>query len=222
MSVRSEDKLRALKAEYDRDGVVIVRDFLNEAEISDLRGRALWFAETMTSRNQGEGKYKNVLKSLHQHDSYFDTQLQSGKHVQFLEQLLACDLEGLSVAWFGRPGGDPQGIGPHVDALGRDGDSKGGVTIWFALDPVNIKNGCLHYLLGSHREEYVNVIPIPNIDKESADVIVAELEPGDAVIHSSKTVHWSGGNHSREPRGAVSFFYSCPSDSAERQVSGFH
>ena len=55
---------------------------------------------------------------------------------------------------------------PHVDALGRDDDSKEGVTIWFPLDPVNVKNGCLHYLRGSHRKRYLRVIPIPNIDQE--------------------------------------------------------
>ena len=222
MTAGSEDKLRVLKAEYDRDGFVVVRGFLSDAEVSELRGRALPLAERMTSQDHGAGKYKNVMKSLHHYDRYLETQLKSGKHVKFLEQLLGGEVEGLSVAWFGRPEGDPQGIGPHVDALGRDGDLKGGVTIWFALDPVNTKNGCLRYLPGSHREEYANVMPIPNIDQESTDIVAAELEPGDAVVHSAHTVHWSGGNHSDEPRDAVSFFYCCPSDSAVRQASGFH
>ena len=222
MTAGNEDKLRLLKAEYDRDGFVVVRGFLSDAEVRELRIRALPLADRMTSQDHGAGKYKNVIKSLHHYDGYLDAQLKSGKHVQFLEQLLGGEVEGLSVAWFGRPEGDPQGIDPHVDALGRDGDSKSGVTIWFALDPVNIKNGCLRYLPGSHREEYTNVMPIPNIDRESADVIAAELEPGDAVVHSAHTVHWSGGNHSDEPRDAVSFFYSSPCQSAVRQVSGFH
>ena len=222
MTAGSDGRLRVLKAEYDRDGFVVVRGFLSDAEVSELRGRALPLAERMTSQDHGAGKYKNVIKSLHHYDSYLDAQLKSGKHVQFLEQLLGGEVEGLSVAWFGRPEGDPQGIDPHVDVLGVDGDSKSGVTIWFALDPVNTKNGCLRYLPGSHREEYANVMPIPNIDRESADVIAAELEPGDAVVHSAHTVHWSGGNHSDEPRHAVSFFYSCPSGSSVRQASGFH
>ena len=222
MTAGNEDKLRLLKAEYDRNGFVVVRGFLSDAEVRELRIRALPLADRMTSQDHGAGKYKNVIKSLHHYDSYLDAQLKSGKHVQFLEQLLGGEVEGLSVAWFGRPEGDPQGIDPHVDVLGVDGDSKSGVTIWFALDPVNIKNGCLRYLPGSHREEYANVMPIPNIDRESADVIAAELEPGDAVVHSAHTVHWSGGNHSDKPRDAVSFFYSCPSGSAVRQASGFH
>jgi len=222
MTAGSEDELRLLRAEYDRDGFVVVRSFLGDAEVSELRCRALPLAERMTSQDHSAGKYKNVMKSLHHYDSYLDAQLKSGKHVQFLEQLLGGEVEGLSVAWFGRPEGDPQGIGPHIDALGRDGDSKGGVTIWFALDPVNIKNGCLRYLPGSHRQEYANVMPIPNIDQESTDVIAAELEPGDAVVHSARTVHWSGANLSDQPRDAVSFFYSSPCQSAVRQVSGFH
>ena len=222
MAAGSEDKLRVLRAEYDRDGFVVVRSFLGDAEVSELRCRALPLAERMTSQDHSARKYKNVMKSLHHYDSYLDAQLKRGKHVQFLEQLLGGEVEGLSVAWFGRPEGDPQGISPHVDALGRDRDSKGGATIWFALDSVNIKNGCLQYLPGSHRRGYANVMPIPNIDQESTDVIAAELEPGDAVVHSPRTVIWSGANLSHQPRDAVSFFYSSPCQSPVRQVSGFH
>ena len=214
-----EDELLSLRADYDRDGVVIVRGYLSEAELSELRCRARPLAERMTSQNHSAGKYKNVLKSLQNYDGYLDAQLRGGKHVQLLSQLLGSSVKGLSAAWFGRPDGDSEGIGPHVDALGRDDDSKEGVTIWFPLDPVNVKNGCLHYLRGSHRKRYLRVIPIPNIDQESADVMAAEVEPGDAVVHSANTVHWSGGNQSGAPRDAISFFYSSADDSAGWQAS---
>ena len=39
------------------------------------------------------------------------------------------------------------------------------------------------------------------------DAVAAEVAPGDAVIHSALTVHWSGPNRSDRPRRAVSFFY---------------
>ena len=70
MTAGSEDELRVLRAEYDRDGFVVVRSFLGEAEVSELRCRALPLAERMTSQDHSAGKYKNVMKSLHHYDSY--------------------------------------------------------------------------------------------------------------------------------------------------------
>ena len=72
MTAGSDDRLRVLKAEYDRDGFVVVRGFLSDAEVSELRGRALPLAERMTSQDHGAGKYKNVIKSLHHYDSYLE------------------------------------------------------------------------------------------------------------------------------------------------------
>ena len=36
MTAGSEDELRVLRAEYDRDGFVVVRSFLGDAEVSEL------------------------------------------------------------------------------------------------------------------------------------------------------------------------------------------
>jgi hypothetical protein len=41
---------------------------------------------------------------------------------------------GASAAWFDRPQGETEGLGPHVDALGRDKKPGAGATIWFALE----------------------------------------------------------------------------------------
>ena len=204
----------ALKADYDRDGVVIIRKYLSDAEVSELRAKALPLAEQLLSQERDPSKYKNVLKSLARHDDFFAELLKNGRHVPLLEHLLGCQVMGLSAAWFDRPEGQTDGIGPHVDALGRGEYPGRGATIWFALDSVNVNNGCLHYLRGSHKQEYEDVIPIPGIDTESANAIAAELEPGDAVIHSALTVHWSGGNESGKPRRAVSFFYFSADDYA--------
>ena len=51
MTAGNEDELRLLKAEYDRDGFVVVRGFLSDAEVSELRCRALPLAERMTRQD---------------------------------------------------------------------------------------------------------------------------------------------------------------------------
>lgn len=204
----------ALKRDFDRNGFVVLRNFLDEAELTELRERAIPLARDLLDKNSDSEKYRNVLKSLHRHDDWFDNQLAGGRHVPLLRHLLDDDIFGASAAWFDRPEGAGLGIGPHVDALGRDHFPGRGATIWFALDPVNASNGCLHYLTGSHKKTYPDVIPIPGIDTQSEDVFVAELAPGDAVIHTALTVHWSGGNPTERPRRAVSYFYFSASEHA--------
>jgi len=196
-----------LKESFERDGFVVLPGYLNDAEVSELRERAIPLADRIIKKDGNAGKYRNLLKSLHRHDDWFDQQLADGKHVPLIRHLVNENVFGASAAWFDRPAGETDGLGPHVDALGRDGNLDTGATIWFALDSVNTSNGCLHYLRGSHQHNYPEQIFIPEIDTDSDDAVAAELEPGDAVIHHALTVHWSGGNMSGMPRRAVSYFY---------------
>lgn len=197
----------AIKEDYERDGFVVLRGYLSEAEVSELRDRAIPLAGALMTKEGDEGRFRNILKSLHRHDPWFDEQLTEGRHVPLIKYLINDDACGVSAAWFDRPKGETEGVGPHVDAMRYDRDSGSGATIWIALDPVNVGNGCLHYLRGSHHNTYPSEIPIPDIDTKSEDAFAVELEPGDAVIHDALTVHWSGGNTTGQPRRAVSFFY---------------
>jgi len=196
-----------LKSDYDRDGFVVVPGYLSDPEVNELRNRAFPLASRLIAESDQGGRFRNLLKSLHRHDDWFNEQLNNGRHLPLIRHLLDGDVYGASAAWFDRPEGESQGVGPHVDALGRDKYPDAGATIWFALDPVNVGNGCLHYLRGSHKNNYPDQIFIPEIDTDSDDAFAAELEPGDAVIHHALTVHWSGGNMSGMPRRAVSYFY---------------
>ncbi len=199
--------LDAVRDDYERDGFVVLPGYLSEAEVNELRDHAIPLADKVMKKEGSKGRFRNLLKSLHRHDDWFDEQLNEGKHVPLIRYLLNDDIHGASAAWFDRPEGETQGLDPHVDALGRDKEPDAGATIWFALDSVNVGNGCLHYLRRSHKNEYPDEIPIPGIDTESEDAIAVELEPGDAVIHNALTVHWSGGNSTGRPRRAVSYFY---------------
>ena len=197
----------AIKRDFDRDGFVVLPGYLNVAEVEELRNRAIPLAQELMKTEGDQGKFRNILKSLHRHDDWFDEQLTDGRHVPLIRHLLNDDVHGASAAWFDRPEGETQGVEPHVDALRTDKEPDAGATIWFALDPVNTENGCLYYLRGSHKNAYPGGILISGIDTESEDAIAAELNSGDAVIHNALTVHWSGANTTGLPRRAVSFFY---------------
>jgi phytanoyl-CoA hydroxylase len=90
------------------------------------------------------------------------------------------------------------------------------VTIWTALDPATIQNGCVQLIPGSHKtlinpnhnsgflapehvEEHVN----KNKDK----IIYLELEPGEVALLHNWTVHGSDVNRSSISRRAFSVCY---------------
>ncbi|MGI9221609.1 MAG: phytanoyl-CoA dioxygenase family protein [Woeseiaceae bacterium] len=196
-----------LKADYDRDGFVIIRNFLSSNEVDELREHAVPIAREHVGEQAKPEKYKNLFKSLQDYDDWFDQSLRQGKQVELLRHLVGTDIVGATAAWFDRPPGEQVGLMPHVDAIGRYKSIDAGVTIWLPMDPSTVDNGCVYYLRGSHKNEYPDSIPIPGIDTDSDDAVAIELEPGDASIHNALTVHWSGGNTTGVPRRAVSYFY---------------
>jgi phytanoyl-CoA hydroxylase len=199
--------VNALKENFNCNGFIVLRDYLSPTELGELRDHALPLIKRLAQSGQTRGQYSNLLKSLHRHDIWFQGQLDNGRHVPLVQQLLGSEMVGCAVAWFDRPVGEATGVPPHVDVQRGEGNTNKGITIWLALDLVNRNNGCLHYLRGSHEETHPNQIFITDIETDSDDVVQVEVNPGDAVIHNALTVHWSGGNKSDMPRRAISYFY---------------
>ena len=207
MSNINDQNFASVKKDFDRDGFVILKNLLSKQALSELRDRAQFAAREVLVNNNDTSPYENIIKSLDKRDPWFSHQLECGTHVSLIKYLLNGEIEGASAAWFDRPDGSSDGISPHVDIIGSYRKPDAGATIWFALDRAQIENGCLYYLRGSHKNKYPMKTFISGVDTQSKDAVAAELEPGDAVIHSALTIHWSCGNVSGHPRRAISYFY---------------
>lgn len=89
------------------------------------------------------------------------------------------------------------------------------LTVWIALTPATSENGCLRFVPGTHRR-------IQNIRlggetgfyaanyrleyRISDDMIrTIEMEPGQALIFSERTIHGSGPNETDQPRIAFNY-----------------
>jgi 2-oxoglutarate-dependent dioxygenase len=85
-------------------------------------------------------------------------------------------------------------------------------TIWIALDDATVANGCVHYVLGSHRR---GRIEHERTDPDSVLVeAVTDEEPvpypvsaGSALIHHAQTLHGSPPNRTPWPRRAYCIVY---------------
>lgn len=98
------------------------------------------------------------------------------------------------------------------------------VTIWTALDPATIENGCVQIVPGSHKtllnpehaSGFLTKQQGEAIDEK--DAIYVELEPGEVALLHNWTLHRSDTNRSDTSRRAFSVCYM----DARTQVTGDH
>ena len=89
-----------------------------------------------------------------------------------------------------------------------------------ALDQATLENGCLWYLRGSadpsseylrEKEDIQRMMDQQHkfeVDETTDGAFAFVAQPGDAVVHSTLVVHWSGrSNDTSKPRRAMSYFY---------------
>jgi len=98
------------------------------------------------------------------------------------------------------------------------------ITIWTALDPATIANGCVQIIPGSHRSLVNPEHGSGFVTKEQADEVVSrntplpiELKAGEVVLLHNWTLHHSDTNKTDVSRRA---FSACYMDAATRSSNG--
>jgi ectoine hydroxylase-related dioxygenase (phytanoyl-CoA dioxygenase family) len=124
----------------------------------------------------------------------------------------------------------------HQDlAYWPDTEDPRTASFWLALDVVDLDNGGVRFVDGSHREPTLRPHRPLHGDRERSHVMVADVDerrdrirsarllPGDATVHHERTVHGSGGNTTdRWRRGYVVAFRSAATVAAERAMGFTH
>jgi len=87
------------------------------------------------------------------------------------------------------------------------------VSIWIALQPSTLENGCMRFVPGSHLgpvqpHELIHAdshgLRLSETHSDSPQAI-CELPAGGATIHDGRTLHYAGPNLSGQPRRALVF-----------------
>ena len=194
-----------LKQEFDRDGFIILKGYLSKADTAEMREHLddyLAHSGPLHHKDHPTGSYKGLDK----HDTWFQDYIESGPHIRLMKHLIEDDLAPDNVTWNDKPRGMDRTL-PHFDALGAYRMPPSGISLWIAMDNIDKNNGCLCYEKGSHRKEYPMAYPLPNYDERNQSVVLVEVSPGDAVIHSAKTVHWSREQVDFRPRNSLVYVY---------------
>lgn len=89
------------------------------------------------------------------------------------------------------------------------------ITVWTALDPATIENGCVQIIRGSHKWGVINPehgsgFLTPELAEKYAppeETVYCELAPGEVMLLHNWLLHSSDKNHSEQSRRAFSVCY---------------
>jgi ectoine hydroxylase len=219
----------AQRADYERDGYVIVRG-LFDAEETGLLREAIehdpQIAAHFYDRKDAGGKSTKMALWNHPGDSVYGLAARAHRVVDTMEEMLGGEVyhyhskltakepyEGGAWEWH-----QDYGYWYHNGCLTPDMGS-----VMLALDKATKANGCLQVLRGSHKAGRVDhgVLPGEQVGADATrieqmlkryELVYVELDPGDALFFHSNVMHRSDQNRSPDRRWTVLFCYNAASN----------
>lgn len=219
----------AQRADYERDGYVIVRGLFDQEETGLLRAAIEGdpqIAAHFYDRKDAEGKATKMALWNHPGDSVYGLAARSTRVVDTMEAMLGGEVyhyhskltakepfEGGAWEWH-----QDYGYWYHNGCLTPD---MGSVMV--ALDKATRANGCLQVLRGSHKAGRVEhgVLPGEQVGANAERIeqmlkryerVYVELDPGDALFFHCNVMHRSDQNRSPDRRWTVLFCYNAASN----------
>ena len=229
-----------LKADFDRDGFVVIPGFYTPQETAALNAHIDKFiAETLPELPSDAAFYEVKeqpesimrLQGMASHDDHFKELTESDRFAKLAELLLDDGVISKNMEWFTKPAGSDAETPPHQDGFYFMLEPNEALTLWLALDTVNDENGCIHYARGSHRrgmrphgQTAVFGFSLGVTDYGEADYqkeAAIHAAPGDMIVHHCMTIHRAGSNSTANPRRALGLVYYAQraKADAERQAA---
>ena len=209
---------KSLVNKYNRDGFIHIKNFLKQAETIQLKNEL--FSEIERGKNKFKKRYINFTKngsinSLHGLDK-FDCirRLQKDKRIiEAVEKIIGKSYDKFGSELFAKPAGTGLSVPIHQDNKYWCLSNSNAITMWFALDKSNKRNGGIFYFKGSHKLGLFEHEP-SNAPGSSQKVkyinglkifqkTLPSLELGDCLIHNCLVVHGSNRNFTKNSRSGL-------------------
>lgn len=202
------------KAEYERDGYIVVEGLLSREECAALKAEGL----KVLKQHSGEGASVFVGVAAAS-DAYYDL-ASHPKIIEVLREIMPDGVAFLSDKFVFKSGEMRFPTPWHQDeSYWRNTRPK--LSVWIPLDDVTRHNGALKVLPGRHKDvldhggennvptkEFGNVIR--DLPQDAPGEVIAEMKAGDALFFSDLLPHASCPNESGEDRYAIISTYHAP------------
>ncbi len=213
-----------MNSDYERDGFVIVRNFLSAAEVAEVRGELdRYIREDLPGLPAGAATFEadgRTVRNLWRIEQYNPTLRALAERADICE-LIAELVHGepvlAAVETFNKPARIGSGVPYHQDNAYFCQAPPDMLTVWIAIDPVTPENGPVYYVKGSHlggvlptkpsgvRGNSIGLAEAPCVALDQQ--FCALLTSGDASIHHCNTIHHSAPNPTAHARLGLLFVY---------------
>ena len=209
------NKKEILQNNFDKNGYVVVKNFLPNKDIKDVKTSLHNYIKKNFKKLKGRDIAKiknNSISSIHNLKKWqYVKKLQNTNKVKNLAKtILREKIKKFGSELFAKPAkiGLPAPI-HQENHYWHLTDGKG-ITIWIALDHSNKKNGAVFYFEKSHMvgllEHKLSNVKGLSQELKNKEILkffrkkTPTLKPGDALIHSCMIIHGSNQNRSGNNR----------------------
>jgi phytanoyl-CoA hydroxylase len=223
MQIHKDLNMNLMKADYDKNGWIMVPKVFTESEVLDVLERLKLFIATNKEKfldreiNYVDGVV-NSLHCLHKYEDPFFKKIQENQEIKkFISYLLEDEAECRGGEAFLKPAQKGLPSPMHQDNYYWCVDEDRALTCWIALDDVDASNGGVNYYSGSHKlgvlAHEASYAPgssqkiKPELLKNLGQPVCPTLKKGDMLIHHSLTVHGSSANTSGRSRRGMTIQY---------------
>lgn len=220
------DAMGRSKADFERDGYIVIRGFFPPDRARELRGAVDRYLDDIVPTLSSEFAYYEDkgrpetlfrLERMQMHDPFFEALSACDEMASLAARLLDDDAVFQNVEMFGKAPRIGAPTPPHQDGYYFMIEPNEGLTFWIPVDRATEENGCIRYVPGSHRRGmrphgksevfgFSQGITDFGVADESAEVAVC-VEPGDLIAHHSLTIHRTDANPSDATRRALGIVY---------------
>lgn len=208
--------IETTKAEFDENGFVALRGFLDPGEVEQVRENLERFIrdivptmpkEHVFYEDKADRSTLKQLQGLADRDPFFHGLMFGGRFEGLAETLLDDRAVGQNLQYFCKPPGVGKPTPPHQDGYYFKLKPCEAITMWLALDDVDEENGCVRYLSGSHRRGmrphgrtstlgFSQGIADYGTPEDMENETPIPARPGDLLAHHAMTIHRADGNES--------------------------
>ncbi len=215
-----------LKTDFDRDGYVVVRNFLNAKKLKEVIENTNKFIsekainlprEIVYFEDISQASSVKQVQKLYEHESFFNELATSRPIVELAEQLLGGKAVLKNMQYFNKLPKIGRETPPHQDGYYFMIQPQQAVTMWLSLGHADAKNGAVSYIPGSHKKGlrehgktqtlgFSQSISDWN-DEDRTQEVQMEAEAGDLLVHHSLTIHRANNNRSEFQRRSLGFIF---------------
>jgi phytanoyl-CoA hydroxylase len=211
---------------FERDGFLVVQDFMRPEEMQSVRDGWFRFVRDISpGLSHAHVMYEDYEDpdTLKQADCiHLEPTLDAWRHqgkVRELAEFLIGPVVPQNGEFFDKPPRGSKGTPPHQDGFYFCLEPNLACTVWIPLEPVDEENGALTYVRGSHRNGLLEhgASSILGFSQgltadlvRTAEHVTCAVKPGDVLVHHSMTIHYAANNRSqtRHRRSIAFVFFS--------------